>query len=50
VEEKNVEEAQKALRDVTSFLHKSKSKGVYHRNTASRKISRLAKKVKSLAS
>lgn len=48
VEEKKVEEAQEALRVATSMLHKSASKGAYHRNTASRKISRLVRKVNAL--
>jgi len=49
VEEKDVKKAQAALRQVTSSLHKSASKGVYHRNTASRQISRLARKVDALS-
>jgi len=48
IEEKNVEEAQLALRRATSVIHRSVSKGVYHRNTAARKISRLARKVNLL--
>jgi small subunit ribosomal protein S20 len=50
VEEKTPEEAQEALRLATSVLHKSASKGAYHRKTASRKISRLAKRVNALSS
>jgi small subunit ribosomal protein S20 len=49
VEDHKVEEAQEALRQVTSILHKSTSKGVYHTNTTSRKISRLARKVNALS-
>ena len=48
VEENNVEEANVALRSATSILGKSASKGVYHRNNASRKIARLARKVNAL--
>lgn len=37
-----------AFRDAESNLHKCVNKGVYHRNTAARKISRLNAKVKAL--
>ena len=50
VEEKSPEQAQEALRLSASLLHKSVSKGVHHRNTASRQIGRLARKVNALAS
>jgi small subunit ribosomal protein S20 len=49
VERKDVEAAREALRVATSMLHKSVSKGVYHHNTAARKISRLTAKVNALA-
>jgi small subunit ribosomal protein S20 len=49
VEEKKVEEAKEALRLSTSLFQRSVSEGVYHRNTASRKISRLARKVNALS-
>lgn len=39
------EEAEKALRQAIKALDMAASKGVIHRNTASRKISRLTKKV-----
>ncbi len=42
VEEKKKDEAQKMLLEVTSFLDKAVSKGVYHRNTAARKKSRMS--------
>ena len=42
VEEKKKEEAQKKLVEVSSFLDKAVSKGVYHRNTAARKKSRMS--------
>lgn len=48
VEEKNVEEAKASLREATSALSKAVTKGVLKRNTASRRISRLAAKVNSL--
>jgi small subunit ribosomal protein S20 len=50
VEERKVEEAQEALRLSTAILQKSASKGVHHRNKASRQISRLARKVNGLNS
>ncbi len=49
VDAANPEMAQQALKDATSILHKSASKGVHHRNTVSRKVSRLARKVNALA-
>jgi small subunit ribosomal protein S20 len=42
VEEKKKEEAGKKLVEVSSFLDKAVSKGVYHRNTAARKKSRMS--------
>jgi small subunit ribosomal protein S20 len=45
----NSELAHQALKDATSVLHKSASKGVHHRNTVARKVSRLARKVNSLS-
>jgi small subunit ribosomal protein S20 len=41
VEEKKKEEAQKMLVELCSFLDKAVTKGVYHRNTAARKKSRM---------
>lgn len=38
-----------ALVNATSELEKATSKGVYHKNTSSRKVSRLAKAVNKLA-
>ena len=35
------------LKSVVSLLHRGVSKGVYHKNTASRAISRLSKKMPS---
>ena len=42
------EAAQAALRAAEPELMRAASKGVYHRNTASRKISRLAHRVKAV--
>ena len=50
VDDKNAELAQSLLRDATSALHKAVTKGVLHRNTASRRISKLATKVNSAKS
>jgi small subunit ribosomal protein S20 len=44
----NKEDAGKTLIDVIRTLDKAASKGVIHRNTASRKISRLTRKVNAL--
>ena len=41
--------AQAALIAATSEIDKATSKGVYHKNTASRKVSRLAKAVSAMA-
>ena len=41
VEGKKQEEARKALAELSVFLDKAVSKGVYHRNTAGRKKSRM---------
>jgi len=48
VESKNAEEATTSLRLATSALSKAVSKGVLKRNTASRRISRLATRVNAL--
>ena len=50
VADKNTELAQSLLRDATSALHKAVTKGALHRNTASRRISKLATKVNSAKS
>lgn len=49
VEEGNLEEAQSALRDATSTIARVASKGVIHKRTASRRISRLTLLVNKLA-
>jgi len=49
LEEKQLEKAQKCLREITSALDKSTSKGYMHRNTSKRKVSRLTLKVNSLS-
>ena len=47
--EKNREEAGALLRQATAALSKAASKGVLKPNTASRRISRLAARVNSMA-
>ena len=49
VEEKNVEEAQKSLKEASKVISIVASKGVLHSRAASRKISGLAKKVHQLS-
>ena len=41
--------AASALKDATVLIDKACTKGVFHKNTASRKVSRLAKAVNKLA-
>ncbi|MCV6546769.1 MAG: 30S ribosomal protein S20 [Cohaesibacter sp.] len=41
--------AQEALRVAQSEMMRAVSKGVFHKNTASRKVSRLAKRIKVLS-
>lgn len=45
----NSDEAQKALLEAIKDFDKAASKGVIHKNTAARNISRLTKKVNALA-
>lgn len=47
VSSKKMEEARKQLNHLISQLDKAKSKGIIHKNTASRKKSRLMKRLKS---
>lgn len=48
IESKKSEEATATLREAARALSRAGSKGVIHRNTASRKISRLAAQVRKL--
>jgi small subunit ribosomal protein S20 len=48
IEEKDVEGAQKALLKAIPLIQKAHSKGVFHKNTSARKISRLTLKVNAL--
>lgn len=45
----NKDDAQAALRAAQPEVMRGVTKGVYHKNTASRKISRLSSRVKALA-
>lgn len=49
IEAQDKEAAKAALISATAVINKATSKGVYHKNTASRKISRLAKAVNEIA-
>ena len=49
VAEKNVEAAKAALHTAIVEISKAGSKGVYHKSTCSRKISRLTKAVNGIA-
>ncbi|TNB47427.1 30S ribosomal protein S20 [Martelella lutilitoris] len=44
----NLDQAQEALKAAEPEIARAASKGVLHRNTASRKVSRLAQRVKAL--
>ncbi len=41
--------ANEALKEATSKINKAATKGVYHKNNAARKVSRIAKEVNTLA-
>lgn len=49
IDSKDKEVAAAALLDATSIIDKATSKGVYHKNTSSRKISRMNKAVNQMA-
>lgn len=49
VEANDKDAAAKALVAATATIDKAASKGVYHKNTASRKVSRLAQAVNKMA-
>ena len=50
VSEKNVDAAKTSLKEATSALGKAVTKGILKPNTASRRVSRLTRKVNSIAS
>ncbi len=45
IEDNNLEEAKEILKKVESKLDKAVSKGIMHKNKASRKVSRLSKRI-----
>ena len=49
IADKNAEAAKAALKVAVAEITRAGSKGVYHKNTCSRKISRLAKAVNGIA-
>ena len=49
VANKNADEAKVALNDATKLIDSACSKGVYHKNNAARKVSRLAQLVNTIA-
>jgi len=49
VEDKDLDGAQKALSKAIPLIQKAHSKGVFHKNTSSRKISRLTRGVNALS-
>ena len=49
VARKDAEAAKAALKEAIPVINKAGSKGVYHKNTCARKISRLTKAVNELA-
>ena len=49
VESRNLEKSKVSLEKAISVIDKAAAKGVIHKNTASRKISRLTKKVNTLS-
>lgn len=48
VESKDIKKSQELLKEAEARLERAQSKGVIHSNTASRKISRLAKRLNKL--
>ena len=48
IEEKDVEGAQKALSIAIPLIHRARSKGVFHKSTSARKISKLTREVNAL--
>ena len=48
IERKDVEGAQKALIKAIPLIQRAQSKGVFHKNTSARKISRLNREVNAL--
>ena len=49
IDAKDADAAKEALKNATVAIDKATTKGVYHKNNASRKVSRLTKAVNGLA-
>lgn len=49
IEEKDIEGARKALLKIIPLIQKGCSKGIFHKNTSARKISRLTQAVHTLS-
>lgn len=49
IEAKDAEAAKEALRNATVAIDKAATKGIYHKNNAARKVSRLTKAVNKIA-
>lgn len=49
IEAGNAEEARAALKEAQPELHRGVSRGIVHKNTAARKLSRLSARIKALA-
>ena len=50
IAENSQESSREALREAVSVIQRTASKGIIHKNTASRKISRLSRQVNKLSS
>lgn len=48
IENKDVATAEKLLPETISLINRAKSDGIYHANTASRKVARLSKQLDAL--
>lgn len=49
IDENSIEKAQQDLKEAVSLLQKTASRGVMHKNQASRKISRLTRQINQLS-
>ncbi len=49
LEKKDADGARKALKKAVPLIQRARSKGVFHRNTAARKVSKLTREINALA-
>ncbi len=49
IEGGNAEEARSALKEAQPEMHRGVTRGVFHKNTVSRKLSRLSARIKGMA-